>query len=215
LIKVGFASQVIISRLGKPLTTDSNLLIADEKLKSGEVLTASTAKLETVSRPRVSNARMMVQANGRCGFELIQPPKHESRLPDKNTLVAMLKLESSIRTSAEASQRFDELDGDEVAIHAMLTDIQQHVCDVFGYGEVGPIALQSARARFADDVDIINAAFYLKYNRARQGKLKVGDSMPDVALLNLDGSSTSLLEYYCRQCKDTSRPLVLVAGSRT
>jgi len=130
-------------------------------------------------------------------------------------MVAMLKLESSIRTSAEASQRFDDLGGDQVAIHDMLTDIQQHVCDVFGYGEVGPIALQSARARFPDDGDIINAAFYLKYNRARQGTLKVGDGIPDVPLLNLNGSSTSLSEYYCRQCKDASRPLVLVAGSRT
>jgi hypothetical protein len=128
----------------------------------------------------------------------------------------MLKRECEIRNSSAIGERFNELAGDDGAIQQMLLDIQVQVCEEFGFGETGPIALQSARARFPDDADVVNSAFYLKYNRSRQGGLTVGDEVPDVPLLNLDGSTTSLLDYY-RNCTktNTARPLVLVAGSRT
>jgi hypothetical protein len=56
-----------------------------------------------------------------------------------------------------------------------------------------------------------NVIGFVMYGRqAKDGKLKVGDPAPDVALVALDGStSTSLAQWLGR------RPLVLVFGSFT
>ena len=55
-----------------------------------------------------------------------------------------------------------------------------------------------------------NVIGMLRYDQRQQGKLKVGDAAPDVALLSLDGSTPVRL-------KDSigGKPLVLVFGSFT
>ena len=49
----------------------------------------------------------------------------------------------------------------------------------------------------------------MRYDQRREGTLKVGDPAPDVALVNLDGSTSRLSEFLGGQ------PLVLVLGSFT
>ena len=49
---------------------------------------------------------------------------------------------------------------------------------------------------------------WVRFNRARVGDLREGDTAPDVKLSRLDGVATSLLAD-----RDLSRPLVVVSGS--
>lgn len=63
-------------------------------------------------------------------------------------------------------------------------------------------AMRSAALRHPE------VAHWVRHNRARPGDLRVGDAAPDVALMRLDGSATSLLA----DC-DADKPLVVVAGS--
>jgi len=156
---------------------------------------------------------MLVVVNGRRGFDAVNAPDAEVVMPGRDATVSMLKRECEMRVSPEMSEKFDDLGDNYAAVHKLHEEIQQEVCKEFGFGAVGPIALRSARARFPDDPDVVNAAFYLKYNRARQGALCVGDAVPDVPLLELTGKPTSLLSYHSERGMD--RPLVLVAGSTT
>jgi len=214
--------QLVLERTGEVLGTDSFLLIEDYSLRDGDVIQEKEKEKEfqmKKSRPRMSGALMMVPVNGRCGFDFIQPPVGV-HLPDKSTVIAMLKRECEIRASERISRRLNELSMEDLTgIHDMILEIQQQVCDEFGFGAIGPQAIQSARARFPDDPEVVNAAFYLKFNRAKQGPLSVGDEIPDVPLLHLDGTSTSLRAYYRNRQPNalagTERPLVLVSGSAT
>ena len=55
-----------------------------------------------------------------------------------------------------------------------------------------------------------NVIGMMRYDTRREGKLKVGDVAPDVALVAIDGGQTASL-----LAKDPGRPLVLVFGSFT
>lgn len=55
-------------------------------------------------------------------------------------------------------------------------------------------------------------AYWVKYNRARQGYLRVGDTAPDMRLLcAASGQETSLL--YANTVAETPERVVVVAGS--
>jgi hypothetical protein len=57
-------------------------------------------------------------------------------------------------------------------------------------------------------------AFWVKYNRARSGKLRVGDVAPDVLLLHaVDGRETTLLASTKSASAVSLKPVVVVAGS--
>lgn len=51
---------------------------------------------------------------------------------------------------------------------------------------------------------------YVKYNKARNGNLRVGDLAPDIQMCNLDGKFIQLLD---RSNINASLPMVLIAGS--
>jgi hypothetical protein len=57
-------------------------------------------------------------------------------------------------------------------------------------------------------------AFWVKYNRARSGKLRVGEVAPDVPLLHaVNGSETTLLATTKSTNAVASKPVVVFAGS--
>ncbi len=60
--------------------------------------------------------------------------------------------------------------------------------------------LRSAQAEYPGDPEIRDAAFYIKYNRAEQGSLSVGDDYREAALHRMDGSAIKLSEYYQSVC---------------
>ena len=75
--------------------------------------------------------------------------------------------------------------------------------------------LNSAVARFGGDPDIIQSANYLRYNRAMQGSLHVGEKVDgEIALASLDGTMISLRQRLAIDVADI-RPVAVIAGSIT
>jgi len=70
--------------------------------------------------------------------------------------------------------------------------------------------LRSARALFPNDIEIQNATFYLKYNRARRGELGVGDIYKDVALMTCGQEETKLSKII-----NSEKATVIMSGSVT
>jgi hypothetical protein len=85
--------------------------------------------------------------------------------------------------------------------------------------------IRCAPALYPECPDLARIPHYLKFNRSRDGEVKVGDCAPDARLFRLNGTPTTLYEYLnTRICTPTkgeqpsrcaTKPLVLVAGSYT
>ena len=71
----------------------------------------------------------------------------------------------------------------------VFESIKARVVREFNLGAEYVDVLNSAVARFPGDEDIVASANYLRYNRAVQGALEVGDTLPmdDITLASLDG----------------------------
>jgi len=127
----------------------------------------------------------------------------------------MLKRESDLRLSDEYQFLFTFFTNEETRVTQIIDMLQLQVVHEFGYDNVD--ILRAAQTLFPGDQDIVDAAFYIKYNRCRQGEIQEGDLFDDVPLLGLDGSSTSLNSYFIDTCHRQSLrldcPFVIVAGS--
>ena len=77
--------------------------------------------------------------------------------------------------------------------------------------------LYTAESRFPGDKDVTNSAGYLKNNRAKQGALNVGDTVPmsEIPLATLDGTVATLSERLAEDPLGQGRQVVLIAGSIT
>ncbi|CAF1363640.1 unnamed protein product [Rotaria magnacalcarata] len=69
---------------------------------------------------------------------------------------------------------------------------------------------RSAHQLYSYDTEFHNLSLYVRYNRAKQGNLHIGDSAVDIQLLNIHGQFVSLLSYF-----HFNRPLLIIAGSYT
>jgi len=83
--------------------------------------------------------------------------------------------------------------------------------------------LRTAVARWPDDAELPTLSVYRRFNRARRGSLRVGDPLPDCALLDcagdggggggdVGGGTVSLLQWRAAHVP-ASHPLLLVSGS--
>jgi len=161
---------------------------------------------------------MLFPSSGHTCFDLITLNKEKFRgvkLPTKSLMIQMLQRECHLRLSHEYQFLFTFFTNDEERVTQIIDMLQLQVVKEFGYNDVD--ILRSAQTLFPGDKDIIDAAFYLKYNRCRQGAIKEGDMYDDVPLLRLNGSSTSLNSYFIDTCKRESlqhdSPFIVVAGS--
>lgn len=130
----------------------------------------------------------------------------------------LLHREVELRKAAEtqeAMQRAEE--SVESEWMNVVEDLQYRIVREFREGE------EEASVEFADITvrDLREAAlrhpevaFWVKYNRARRGNLKVGDAAPDVPLRRaIDGGETSLLAQPTAEGGATPSRTVVVAGS--
>jgi len=94
----------------------------------------------------------------------------------------------------------------------------------FGLSSEYVDVLNSAVARFPGDADIIASANYIKFNRAVQGTLEAGDTVPmdDITLASLDGHVASMREILSANQRnrslpagDEELPVAIIAGSIT
>lgn len=71
------------------------------------------------------------------------------------------------------------------------------------------LMLRTAATRFPNDAEMAAISVYRRANRVRRGTLRVGDRLPDVALVDLHGAETTLWT----ASKRPGRPLFVIAGS--
>ena len=95
--------------------------------------------------------------------------------------------------------------------------IKAQVVEEFGLPPSHVDVLNTAVSRFPGDQDIVEAANYIKYNRAHQGDLKVGDQVPidSLNLATLSGDIAPLRAYLAPTSEEDHRPVAIVAGSIT
>lgn len=129
--------------------------------------------------------------------------------------------------ATEAKERTSK-EGDGVVLSAAVTNarcdkevfeaIKAQVVEEFGLPPSHVDVLNSAVSRFPDDPDIVESANYLKFNRAHQGDLKVGDTVPidSLSLARLSsGELAPLRAYMAPTSEEDHRPVAIVAGSIT
>jgi hypothetical protein len=142
-------------------------------------------------------------------------------------MLAMLRRETEIRLSSELQEIFDSSvkKGEFDKVNNIFTSVQLQVIREFGFEEHeledGLNLLRSASSSYPDDIEIRNAAYYIKYNRSCQGDLKEGDSIPDLTIYTVDQQPIRLLDYYNQTCRQSISkgtqeiPLVVFSGSLT
>ena len=119
----------------------------------------------------------------------------------------MLKRENELRLSQAVQKRFEEAErsGSKTDWIEVATQVQLEVLKEFNIAESALHAYRCAANKHG-------LSLYVKYNRAREGSLKVGAPAPDVSLVSLkDDDSTCVQSLLDVQHVD--RPLIIVAGS--
>ena len=126
--------------------------------------------------------------------------------PTEAQLLQALRAEDSLRTSAGAQQRFQNAESqEEMDWLAVAAELQETALLQAG---ARPTARNLDRLR---DAALRNPSIarYVRHNRCRRGELRLGQSAPDIALVNLAGVATRLLP----PPAGDRQPLVIVAGS--
>jgi len=125
-------------------------------------------------------------------------------------LVQLLQREAELRVSPQTQKAMEEA---EESVNsewmAVIDDLQRRIVEEHNASAPGNIvSLRDLRVAALRHPEI---AFWVKYNRARQGDLKVGDRALDVPLvLATDGTPTTLLT---SAAATPTKPIVCVAGS--
>jgi len=125
----------------------------------------------------------------------------------------MLKRENELRLSKEFQRLIDG--HNQTSAEPFYEALQKQVAKEFGFKseaeqELGVTIMRCALTLYKEDPSIAQIPLYVKYNRAEQGELKLGDECPDVTMRNLDGSAAKLSDF-----TKQSLPVLLVAGSYT
>mmetsp|Transcript_7207 Transcript_7207/g.10496 ORF Transcript_7207/g.10496 Transcript_7207/m.10496 type:complete len:122 (+) Transcript_7207:1280-1645(+) len=119
----------------------------------------------------------------------------------------MLKRENELRLSQDVQKRFEEAErsGSKTDWIEVATQVQLEVLREFNVAESSLHAYRCAANKHG-------LSLYVKYNRAREGSLKVGAPSPDVSLISLEDDGTTRLQSLI-DVQKADRPLVIVAGS--
>jgi hypothetical protein len=160
---------------------------------------------------KMHSARMLFPTSGRIGFD---PIRYDGPKIDKSVLKAMLSRENEIRLTETIQNLYDSCAlTDSEKYTEVTTNLQKQVLREFGFvdDEQGLTMLRSALTMYPDDPELKNLVYYHKYNRSKQGDLKVGDKidLSTIQLVNTAGTTFTELSSHAQP----DRPLVLIAGS--
>lgn len=133
-------------------------------------------------------------------------------LPSLETLKAMVLRENQLRLSEEWQERFAaaERSPDRDWLDC-VEDLQLQVVREFGMPDSSVASLRHARSIHPSERFFLEVPICARYNRARNGPLRVGSEILDVPVANLDGTTISLLDLGGSE----QRPLVVIGGSRS
>ena len=128
--------------------------------------------------------------------------------PTEEQLREALRLEDALRTSHDGQRRFSDAETRDDADWLFVAAEMQETALV--QAGLRPTSENLDRLR---DAALRNPelARYVRFNRCRQGELRVGDCAPNIALVDLGGCASSLLPEL--SLSPPRRPLVILAGS--
>mmetsp|Transcript_6901 Transcript_6901/g.17445 ORF Transcript_6901/g.17445 Transcript_6901/m.17445 type:complete len:148 (-) Transcript_6901:1470-1913(-) len=130
----------------------------------------------------------------------------------RDKVIAMLKLEQEVRYSKEWEELYDFVLSDPSYPETLPErKAQQLVLKKFGF-DTSLDSLQGywkIRSKYEHDDEVMNSAFYLKYNIMKRGHIREGDDMTDVEVRTEDGEPVLLSSFV------SSKPTVILAGSIT
>jgi len=127
---------------------------------------------------------------------------------------AMLIREQELRLCEETQKAYyrqEDRDDDPMQGSREVTEaVQLQVAREFGFKDpwIGVQCLRLLPSLFPGDDELFNIPFYRRFNRAKQGLIKVGDAAPNIPVIPLDSAAERLL--YDR---NQTRPLVIFASS--
>lgn len=121
----------------------------------------------------------------------------------------MLQRENELRLSDEYQTRFRE--AEETSSSSWLdvvNELQEQVVREFHLDDEMDNALLCLRCATQIYPELKDIPLYTKFNRARDGDLQVGDSAPNVPVVQLDGQESQLFDGL-----PPTAPTVLISGS--
>lgn len=134
---------------------------------------------------------------------------------------AALRKSSKVQDDMEMAEESVQTEWMDVIAALQRSIVDEHNSTLSGKGTAGATRNLEMSAISVTDLRIAalrhpEVAFWVKYNRARRGDLKVGDEAPDVPLRRaVDGTETYLLAPKGDSSASitTNTPLVVFAGS--
>lgn len=123
----------------------------------------------------------------------------------------MVRREKELRLSTEWQERFSaaELSPDTDWLECVVA-LQSQVVQEFGFPKSTVHLLRTAHPQHPSETFFHEVPIQVKYNRARNGSLKVGAQVSMIPVVRLDGQQISLWEL-----GGDERPLVLIGGSHS
>lgn len=120
----------------------------------------------------------------------------------------MLIRENELRLSDEYQKRYTEAEQTSTTSWLDITDeLQRQVIREFNLDDEMDEALLCFRCATQIYPDLKDIPLYVRYNRAKDGDLKIGDNVPNVPVVQLDGQECQLFDGL------KSSSTVLIGGS--
>jgi len=120
----------------------------------------------------------------------------------------MLIRENELRLSDEYQKQYSEAEKTSFSSWLDVTDqLQRQIIREFNLDEEMEDALLCLRCATQIYPDLKDIPLYVKYNRARDGDLQIGDIVPDVPIVQLNGQENQLFDGL------KSSSTVLISGS--
>ena len=134
---------------------------------------------------------------------------------DRSKILAILKREEEIRFSQEYISKCSEVSHIPNGWLEVTNNMQKELVKEFGYTDeisntLAVNVIRKALHIYPDDEEIKNSAVQFRENIASKGKYKLGDTLKNISLHNLDSSKVDLF-----QLLDLNKPNIMLVGSHT
>ena len=164
---------------------------------------------------------------------LLSMLRRENELRLSGKVLKMLEDEVTVEYNNKDYYHFQDVVYDAsntlVFTSNVVQNVQKQVMSEFGYNvndkkvlDYCLEMLHSALYLYPNDKDILNSVYYLKYNRARKGELKIGDKFLDVKSLLFynelnnkfeNMALSSIVKLGAGNQVDTAKPTLILSGS--
>ncbi len=134
---------------------------------------------------------------------------------DRSKILAILKREEEIRFSQEYISKCSEVSHIPNGWLEVTNNMQKELVKEFGYidelsNTLAVNVIRKALNIYPDDEEIKNSVVHFRENIASKGKYKIGNTLKNISLHNLDSSKVDLF-----QLLDLNKPNIMLVGSHT